>query len=1007
MATSKKQFEISEASYVSSGDGQRQARRLAEQCFLIDNWRVYTGYSRWGRDKGSKTSKHFKNFTPIHGGSPEVLISMLTGKPGTQILFDMTPDQKALLVPKIRIFKSYLVTDPSKSPSEYKDVEFNFPSEAMSQEEVAQITKDKFGRGHGVGIQSFEWTYDGKDPAQVKYSTKCKLTLFFQNLADFTAPRKSREKFKGKDIQYKFSDIINPYESKIYSKEEGQVLRKNDDSSAWRLKAIVGWSLPRGIKDKKLMSPGMLSAINDCKVVLYLTVTEHDIEFNQDGSLRVTVDFVGALENALQDPRSNVFGKARMGLAESNARQRAFSEESGTNKSAIRVTPAEARAELDRRKREKDAKEGSDGSPSNYDSKDEELNDRLAEVDEDRLNRIIATYDNVKALSEAEMRREQQKYFINSLIASDRLKVAAIPQEELGMWNGKQLKATALARFRALRSDLLTMGPAGKAELAAVLKAAGITDKSVIEDMISRKPYAYEKETDTSWIKDRDISRLTNREKSILKTYTEAAQRLHKGGSGQSGKDKFWQEKAKNATSRGQSSVNYSNKLDEQQNEHSEDASTHHKIEDAGIAKDWINDADKSLHKWVRDLDPANSKFTNGDRTFVQFEFMYFGDIIEIALNNFANHPDHKRQKILMGDFYFFDRFTKKKIQINLADIPVSFHYFLIWYQNRIIKRDIINMSAHDFIKEIISYIINPMFGTTCYGSETGESAQNYLTVKSSTFNAPAASDGSDRLTGRSKNGRLFVVGGLNGMKANIVRGTHSKPDSSKEVSGLQAKPGSNPANIFNYTILYANSSNVNRLTGNPLEDSSNGIYHLRVGADRGLAKKFNFKAEKRKYAAEASVVDRNQRSDIEGLRGSKYNCDIEMIGNPLFQNGQYIFIDPSMMGFGNFSEKAFQENQRILRLGGYYLIIEVQCSIDSAGFQTTLKTLWENFPTNYKRRRGGESIEMASTNHPSTNSLAAQDPTEQPTHQRDHGRRAGAAAAKAKDWISGWGDQR
>jgi hypothetical protein len=973
MATSKKQFEISEASYVSSGDGQRQARRLAEQCFLIDNWRVYTGYSRWGRDKGSKTSKHFKNFTPIHGGSPEVLISMLTGKPGTQILFDMTPDQKALLVPKIRIFKSYLVTDPSKSPSEYKDVEFNFPSEAMSQEEVAQITKDKFGRGHGVGIQSFEWIYDGKDPAQVKYSTKCKLTLFFQNLADFTAPRKSREKFKGKDIQYKFSDIINPYESKIYSKEESQALRKNDDSSAWRLKAIVGWSLPRGIKDKKLMSPGMLSAINDCKVVLYLTVTEHDIEFNQDGSLRVTVDFVGALENALQDPRSNVFGKARMGQADAFARQRANAEDGGgTDKDSIKVTPAEARAELARRKREKDDEEESpDGSPPRHDSKDEELNDRLTEVSEDRLKDVIDTYDNVKALSEAEMRREQQKYFINSLITSNRLKVAAIPQEELGLWNGKQLTATALARFRALRSDLLTMGPAGKAELAAVLQAAGITDESVIEDMISRKPYAYEKETDTSWIKNRDTSRLTNREKQILETY--------KQNRGSAGADEFWQNKAKNAANRGDSSVNYSNKLDEQQFRLQRQATSAHDIEDAGDAKGWIQDADESLHKWVRDLDPANSKFTIGDRTFVQFEFMYFGDIIEVALNNFANHPDHKRQKILMGDFYFFDRFTKKKIQINLADIPVSFHYFLIWYQNRIIKRDIINMSAHDFIKEIISYIINPMFGTTCYGSETGESSQNYLTVKSSTFNAPAASDGSDRLTGRSKNGRLFVVGGLNGMKANIVRGTHSKPDSSKEVSGLQAKPGSNPANIFNYTILYANSSDVNRLSGNPLEDSSNGIYHLRVGADRGLAKKFNFKAEKRKYAAEASVVDRNQRSDIEGLRGSKYNCDIEMIGNPLFQNGQYIFIDPSMMGFGNFSEKAFQENQRILRLGGYYLIIEVQCSIDSAGFQTTLKTLWENFPTNYKRRRGGESIEMASTNNPSTNSLAAQDPTEQP----------------------------
>ena len=140
------------------------------------------------------------------------------------------------------------------------------------------------------------------------------------------------------------------------------------------------------------------------------------------------------------------------------------------------------------------------------------------------------------------------------------------------------------------------------------------------------------------------------------------------------------------------------------------------------------------------------------------------------------------------------------------------------------------------------------------------------------------------------------------------------------------------------------------------------------------MAKKFNFKGETRKYAAEASVVDRNQRSDIEGLRGSKYNCDIEMIGNPLFQNGQYIFIDPSMMGFGQMTKESFEKNQRILRLGGYYLIIEVQCSIDSAGFQTTLKTLWENFPTNFRHSRA-PSIERASTADPDNTALEAIDP--------------------------------
>ena len=976
----REEFLVSMNATEKSGDGQRQSRRLAEQCYLIDNWRTYSGFSRFGRDT-SGGKEHFNNFTPIHGGSPEVLVSMLTGKPGTQILFDMTPDQKALLVPKIRIFKSYLISKPGESPSKYKDVELHFPSEAISQEDISKITSSKFGRGHGVGIQSFEWIYDGKDPAQVKYSTKCKLTMFFQNLEDFTATRMATEKLDGKALQYRFSDIINPYEAKIYD-ENREKLRDNDTEGMWRLKAVVGWSLPTSVKDKKLMNDGMLDAIKNCKVVLYLTLTEHDIEFNQDGSIRVTVDFVGALENALQDSASNVFTPLNAKYAEAAGKTRAFEEYNKEGKNNIRVTPTEARAELKRRRREKKEKEeGTQGNPASEISKDEELNERFSEVSTDRLQGIINTYENVKLLDEHAQRRESQRIFIDSLIISNRLKAAVIPIEEIGLWNGKQLKATQMARFRRLRSDLASKGPAGKAELASILREAGLTDESVIEDMVNRRPFQFEKQ-DESWIENRDVSKLTPTEIRIYNNArTSAFNRGHPMMHLDQSKevDAFWRNRSENSRGhRGRSSEAANRKLDNDRGNLEKDKKNYD-VEDSGEGKAQVEKRDKALAKWVRSLDPANNKHTlnidGSERTFVQFEFMYFGDIIDIALKNFSNHPDQLRQRILIGDFYFFDRHTQKKVQLNLSDVPVSWHYFMIWYMNRIIKRDIVTMSAHDFIKDIISYIINPMFGTTCYGNEPGESSQNILSVKTSTFNAPAAADGSDRLSGKlgNKHGRLYVAGGNTGLAASVVQGSHSRPDGEK-ITGLQVQPGTAPTNIFNYTLLYANSQKINRLSGDAKEDSSNGIYHLRVGADRGLAKKFNFKGETRKYAAEASVVDRNQRSDIEGLRGSKYNCDIEMIGNPLFQNGQYIFIDPSMMGFGQMTKESFEKNQRILRLGGYYLIIEVQCSIDSAGFQTTLKTLWENFPTNFRHSRA-PSIERASTADPDNTALEAIDP--------------------------------
>ncbi len=156
---------------------------------------------------------------------------------------------------------------------------------------------------------------------------------------------------------------------------------------------------------------------------------------------------------------------------------------------AVAAAPATAAADApagDGEKKEKE--EGTQGNPAGASSKDAELNERFSEVSTDRLQGIINTYENVKLLDEHAQRRESQRIFIDNLIISNRLKAAVIPIEEIGLWNGKQLKATQMARFRRLRSDWASKGPAGKAELASILREAGLTDESVIEDMVNSVP---------------------------------------------------------------------------------------------------------------------------------------------------------------------------------------------------------------------------------------------------------------------------------------------------------------------------------------------------------------------------------------------------------------------------------------------------------------------------------------------------------------------------------------
>ena len=925
----------SDNSYTS--DSAREVRRLQEQCYLIDNWRQFVSYSMLSR---GRAGDGFSNFTPIHGGSPESLVSLLAGKTGTQILFDMTPAQKALLVPKIRIFKSYLSKDAG-TKNVFDDIEVHFPSEAFNSEDISSITKTKFGRGHGVGIKSFEWTYDGKDPAQVKYSTKCKMTMFFQNLEDFTKSRPVLNPKKNGPKTYRFSDIINPFEAEHYQKSDGSKTRTDDDS-LWRLKATVGWSQP-GKNSSGLFSKSLLEAIDECVVVLYLTVTTHEISFNQDGSLEVTVDFVGALENALTDPSADVFMDPKW----PNVSLAGNKGQGAGNQQLEKL-----KAELARRNRK--AKPG-DPTPNAASEGVGGKNRYVAGMTDEQLRSKIKYMQNSIGKENAKSRLRRHARLMEDLIMSQKIQVATVQPQELGIFGEKQLTAKAMASFRRARIEgTLTEDQ---------LKAAGVGDQEVIKKLLSRDFLGI----GTLQIFDPDHKfHSSERSKGVRGSVPVggALEDSNKFLGADAHKDKYW---ASRDDSGDGAATTYSKM-----------GGGGHFFGEHGYVDDDTSKAVKAIKadysKVITKLDSAASlnqrrDAADGADVPLYIQYMYFGDIIDAAMKALQNHKDRDDMRVLLGDLYFSDPFTiadqsSRKAQINLADIPVSMNMFQVWFFNRVVKRDLGSMSTADFIKDIISYLITPVFGSACVGP-LAESAppRTFLNVKTFSFNAPGGKGGADRLGAGDKSGRLYFRTSAGGAPSSngVVAGSHSTPAQGAKNITLQTPSGVAPTRIFNYSLMHATIHDMNRLEGNEAHDSANGIYHLRVGADRGLAKKFNFKAETRKYAAEAQVVDKSQRSNIEGLRGSKYNCDIEMIGNPLFQNGQYVFIDPSMMGFGNFGAAAYEKNQKLLRLGGYYLIIEVQCSVDIAGFNTTLKCLWENFPNNYRgsRYRSKPSVEQ------------------------------------------------
>jgi hypothetical protein len=129
---------------------------------------------------------------------------------------------------------------------------------------------------------------------------------------------------------------------------------------------------------------------------------------------------------------------------------------------------------------------------------------------------------------------------------------------------------------------------------------------------------------------------------------------------------------------------------------------------------------------------------------------------------------------------------------------------------------------------------------------------------------------------------------------------------------------------------------------GDVESDLEKGIYHFIVGADRGLLKSANFQRVDSPYLPE-SRINRDRVAGSEQLR-ELYNVTIRLYGAPLIKPGQYVYVSPSPLGFGNVKSK--NSAARYLGIGGYHLVTSVENVISMGkGYETTVKALHQAMP--------------------------------------------------------------
>ena len=309
--------------YAIATSAEPTKRTFREQCLILANLQEFITYKHDLDDEGIARKKRLPYVTtnvPVHdstsaSGTKTVgikknaslmaerqawgFMNQLVQDPSYAAFFNIKNEHLSQLQPMIRLYK--VTTDATTKESE-QEVIFNNAFNSKFDD----ILGNKKKRGFGVGIQNFTFSYEGSDPFAVKKSIKAKLSIFASSFDDLLINRGG----------YRYADLALKTGSKYLERltNAGVKIDRLADLN-FRLKAVVGWSLPpggtiKGITDGE--NRKLIDAINNSFVTLNLTPTIHEFEFGDMGQVVFHINYLAYVDQYFDEASFNIFSDKKI-----------------------------------------------------------------------------------------------------------------------------------------------------------------------------------------------------------------------------------------------------------------------------------------------------------------------------------------------------------------------------------------------------------------------------------------------------------------------------------------------------------------------------------------------------------------------------------------------------------------------------------------------------------------------------------------------------------------------
>lgn len=322
--------------------------RLNEQAALmlnsnaLANLRVWTPNNQEKREN-PRVEEVYKNFctyrngTQGSGGHIDLTKNFFKSDDIRYLLKEIPSYVISSLLPSIKLYKVFFPDKEKSGPNAvghswripFDDVPVKFGEETSEYQEgtIEEILAGT-GRMHGVGIKSFRYKYVGTNPAEVNTNIEADLEIYLQDVRDivkeipisknhpnFSPPLGNGDEIP-KDLTFSYADLIADV-GRTY--REMPSARPTYNQHYYRIKAVIGYSEPSSGFLEKLVgdskkAKSIRDALNRSKVILYLNPHNHDISFEENGSITLKIQYIAAMTSTLasmnaMEIASGVYGK--------------------------------------------------------------------------------------------------------------------------------------------------------------------------------------------------------------------------------------------------------------------------------------------------------------------------------------------------------------------------------------------------------------------------------------------------------------------------------------------------------------------------------------------------------------------------------------------------------------------------------------------------------------------------------------------------------------------------